>query len=184
MLFPITIFPCVLFASDIFLINESAKTESSCPLVFFVSTPTLQFWDCLLWHKNPERASHLICIPKSLFYRISTVPAGSGLGVQQRPHSHSCMVTGSLLECVDLQSPDGTTHSLSCFSPQSSALEKEGREDRSLWYFLPLNIKYLWVDDSPAVVLRLDWTVESTLRTQSWASPIPLRDDPLQVAPQ
>lgn len=40
MLFPITIFPCVPFASDIFLINESAKTESSCPLVVLCIPPS------------------------------------------------------------------------------------------------------------------------------------------------
>lgn len=37
MLFPITIFPYVPFASDIFLKNQFAKTESSCPWDF-VST--------------------------------------------------------------------------------------------------------------------------------------------------
>lgn len=37
MLFPITIFPCVPFASGIFLISQSAETESSCPRAF-VST--------------------------------------------------------------------------------------------------------------------------------------------------
>lgn len=41
MLFPITIFPCVPFAPDIFLLNESAETESSCPLGDFVHGPPL-----------------------------------------------------------------------------------------------------------------------------------------------
>lgn len=72
MLFPITIFPCVPFASDIFLINQSAETESSC-LRVFVSTNDPSPHLC---QGIPERLDCSLVIPRSFVVRVMTICAG------------------------------------------------------------------------------------------------------------
>lgn len=79
MLFPITIFPGVPFASDIFLINESAKTESSCPLVF--SVRKLYYHHHVVLRplalaQEPRKVGCPLFIPRSLSYTITTVHVG------------------------------------------------------------------------------------------------------------
>ena len=79
MLFPITIFPCVPFASDIFLINESAKTEFSCPLVFSVCKLYCHHHVVLrplALAQEPRKAGCPLFIPGILSYTITTVHVG------------------------------------------------------------------------------------------------------------
>lgn len=74
MLFPITIFPCVPFAPDIFLINQFAETESTCP---WDSVHPQMILPPTLWPETPE---HLGCslssFLRALSYRMMTVWAG------------------------------------------------------------------------------------------------------------
>lgn len=54
--------------------------QSPLVLWIFVSTnqlaPALWFWDLLLWHKNPQKASCPLFIPGCLSYAVTTVWAG------------------------------------------------------------------------------------------------------------
>lgn len=108
MLFPITIFPCVPFASAVFLINGSAETESSCPDSVL---PAVRFWDRGSGTGTQSAAAHFAFLGAS--YGVPTsraltamLPAGGpGPPVSRR-----------------------ITRSWSCFSPRPSALEKERRQ--------------------------------------------------------
>lgn len=124
MLFPITIFPCGPFASDIFLLNESAETESSCPLGDFAHTPPLG--------SGPAPAPQLggagrpLCIPRGVSYRIPEACAGRGAGyaaatTRPQPQGH-CPGWGAWAYGPQMAS--------SCFSPRPFTLEREKERER------------------------------------------------------
>lgn len=100
MLFPITIFPCMPFASDIFLINQFAETESSCPWDFvcpqMILPPTL--WPGTLEHLGCSLSSFL----RALSYWIWQSGQDSGPDVQWHgPHRHrACGLQAGCLSTV------------------------------------------------------------------------------------
>lgn len=79
MLFPITIFPCVPFASGIFLISQSAETESSCPRAF-VSTddPSLPPVS-----RDPRKVRPL----SGHSFIVQDMTVCAGLSTRRTPHS-------------------------------------------------------------------------------------------------
>lgn len=126
MLFPITIFPCVPFASDIFLINDSAE-QSPLVLWFLLSTnniaPTMWFWDLQFWPKNPQSQAALFSIPGAYLTQLrqSTCVACGRLVCGSL---HPGRATVSLKECPGLSS-SVSAHCLCRFFPGCSTPRKE-----------------------------------------------------------
>lgn len=127
MLFPITIFPCVPFASDIFLINDSAETESSCPLVSSVHKQYRPHHVVLrppVLAQEPTKSGCLFSIPGAYLTQLrqSTCVACGRLVCGSL---HPGRATGSLKECPGLRSSSISAHCLCRFFPGCSTPRKE-----------------------------------------------------------
>lgn len=184
MLFPITIFPCVPFASDIFLINESAKTESSCPLVFlWVPLPFGSGIACsgirtqkglaalfeflgayLTGFQQYVLALGWVCGSVHTATAVWPLAPFRVRGPAVSRWYHTFLVLLSTVFCSGKREKREKTGHLSSFCPQ--ILSTSGLMTPPQWFSNLIGLG------------------SHLLRTQGWALPILLREDPLQVAPR
>lgn len=187
MLSPITIFPWVLFASDIFLIHESAETESSCPLLYCCSqTPLPLPRGAETCCPRTWKSRRPLFIPRSLAYRIAAVHMGLLACLGQRPRSHSLRAMGSLEEYRCPRSAV-VTHTFPMLLLSRIFQSRKGdrlQPGRLGSFCAPTPIKYLLANDpSPPPTQWFPNSAEDISGAQRSNSPRPIRKSFCQKHP-